>query len=101
MNDAMWIRKRTEHNTNREKINIDIQTLLIIQFDYSFKDAFASFIDAFQDQGFFIQTSDSYLVWLLHKEAPKISPIPNTNKIIDIQIKVLLIKIHIWSTQNL
>lgn len=43
----------------KEKTSIDIQAMQIRQFDCSFKDAFASVIDVFQDQGFVIQTSDS------------------------------------------
>ena len=68
----------------------------IRQFDCSFKDAFASVIDIFHDQGFFIQKSDSNIGLIVAKGSTKnISPIHNTNKIIDIQVKVLLIKIHI------
>ena len=48
-----------QDNVPKEKTSIDIQAMQIRQFDCSFKDAFASVIDVFQDQGFVIQTSDS------------------------------------------
>ena len=54
-------------NSNREKTNIDIQAMQIRQFDCSFKDAFASVIDVFQDQGFIIQTSDSNIGLIVAK----------------------------------
>ena len=58
-------------NSNREKTNIDIQAMQIRQFDCSFKDAFASVIDVFQDQGFIIQTSDSNIGLIVAKGSTK------------------------------
>lgn len=58
-------------NSNREKTNIDIQAMQIRQFDCSFKDAFASVINVFQDQGFVIQTSDSNIGLIVAKGSHK------------------------------
>ena len=58
-------------NSNREKTNIDIQAMQIRQFDCSFKDAFASVIDVFQDQEFVIQTSDSNIGLIVAKGSTK------------------------------